>query len=97
MPDRLAALRARLVELDRVVVAFSGGADSAFLAWVAHDTLGAHRALAVTAVSPSLAPEEEAECRSLAEEWGLRDAPEPPQDTRQPRKAKRTDTPRLFG
>ena len=37
-----------------MVVAFSGGADSAFLAWVAHDTLGADRALAVTAVSPSL-------------------------------------------
>ena len=40
-----------------MVVAFSGGADSAFLAWVAHDTLGPERALAVTAVSPSLAGE----------------------------------------
>jgi pyridinium-3,5-biscarboxylic acid mononucleotide sulfurtransferase len=67
----LALLRARLRELDRVVVAFSGGADSAFLAWVAHDELGPSRARAVTAVSPSLAPEEEADCRSLADEWGL--------------------------
>ena len=75
LADRLEALRARLVELDRVVVAFSGGADSAFLAWVAHDTLGPERALAVTAVSPSLAPEEEHECRALAEEWGLRWTP----------------------
>src|SRR5205807_6196617 len=66
------ALRRRLASLERVVVAFSGGADSAFLAWMAHDTLGADRALAVTAVSPSLAPEEEADCRSLADEWGLR-------------------------
>ncbi|MDP9441190.1 MAG: ATP-dependent sacrificial sulfur transferase LarE [Actinomycetota bacterium] len=71
----LEQLRARLVELDRVVVAFSGGADSAFLAWVANDTLGSGRALAVTAVSPSLAPEEEDDCRVLAEEWGLRWAP----------------------
>jgi uncharacterized protein len=67
----LDALRDRLRELDRVVVAFSGGADSAFLAYVANDVLG-DRALAVTAVSPSLAPEEEADCRELAAEWGLR-------------------------
>lgn len=70
----LELLRARLRELDRVVVAFSGGADSAFLAYVANDVLG-DRALAVTAVSPSLAPEEETDCRELAEEWGLRWAP----------------------
>src|SRR5436305_1159464 len=68
----LDGLRRRLQELAPVVVAFSGGADSAFLAWVAHDTLGGDRARAVTAVSPSLAPEEEAECRELAGEWGLR-------------------------
>src|SRR5687768_18402563 len=67
----LDVLRARLRELDRVVVAFSGGADSAFLAYVANDVLG-DRALAVTAVSPSLAPEEETDCKALADEWGLR-------------------------
>jgi uncharacterized protein len=71
----LAALRAGLRELDRVVVAFSGGADSAFLAWVAHDELGPERAAAVTAVSPSLAPEEEQVCGALAGEWGLRWTP----------------------
>ncbi len=69
--EKLGALRERLSELDRVVIAFSGGADSAFLAYVAHETLG-DRALAITAVSPSLAPEEEQDCRELAEEWGLR-------------------------
>jgi uncharacterized protein len=72
MSARLDALSARLRELDRVVVAFSGGADSGFLAYVANDVLGPERALAVTAVSPSLAPEEEADCRTLADEWGLR-------------------------
>ena len=68
----LDALRARLHQLDRVLVAFSGGADSAFLAWVAADTLGPEAAPAVTAVSPSLAPSEAADCRALAAEWGLR-------------------------
>jgi uncharacterized protein len=71
MPD-VDVLRARLRELGRVAVAFSGGADSAFLAWVANDTLGRERTLVVTAVSPSLAPDEYADCESLAEQWGLR-------------------------
>jgi uncharacterized protein len=73
MPDAdLDLLRSRLDAHDRVVVAFSGGADSAFLAWVAHDTLGPERMMAVTAVSPSLAGFEHDDCVALADEWGLR-------------------------
>jgi pyridinium-3,5-biscarboxylic acid mononucleotide sulfurtransferase len=69
MPE-LADLEARLQSLERVVVAFSGGADSAFLAWVAQRTLGVG-ARAVTAVSPSLAAAERADCEALAREWEL--------------------------
>jgi len=65
-------LRERLQSLGSVVVAFSGGADSAFLAWVANDTLGRDRVLALTAVSPSLAGDERTDCAELAAEWGLR-------------------------
>lgn len=75
LDDKLSALQAELAQLGRVVVAFSGGADSALLAAVAHRTLGPAGAHAVTAVSPSLAGDEEADCRALAEEWGLRWTP----------------------
>jgi uncharacterized protein len=68
----LEGLRAGLKRIGPMVVAFSGGADSAFLAWVATDTLGAGQVHCVTAVSPSLAPEERADCQRLAAEWGLR-------------------------
>jgi pyridinium-3,5-biscarboxylic acid mononucleotide sulfurtransferase len=68
----LGALRERLAQLERVVVAFSGGADSAFLAWVAHDTLGPDQVAAVTAVSPSLPAYERDDCAALAAEWDLR-------------------------
>lgn len=66
---QLEALRTRLEQLSPVVVAFSGGADSALLAWVARDTLGPERAMAVTAVSASLAASELSDCRALAREW----------------------------
>jgi len=51
------ALRARLAALDTVLVAYSGGTDSAFLAWVACQVMGS-RMLAVLADSPSLPRQE---------------------------------------
>jgi pyridinium-3,5-biscarboxylic acid mononucleotide sulfurtransferase len=47
-------LQAELRQLGRVLVAYSGGVDSAYLAWMAHRVLGAGM-LAVIADSPSLA------------------------------------------
>lgn len=58
------ALLRRLTELSSVIVALSGGTDSAYLAWAAHRALG-QRALAVTAVSPSFAPHD----RSIVDDF----------------------------
>lgn len=67
----LARLRERLAGEHRVVVAFSGGADSALLAFAAADALGPG-ALAVTAVSPSLAAAERRAAREFAAEHRIR-------------------------
>jgi len=52
--SRRVALDTRIRTLGRTLVAYSGGVDSAFLAWAAHQVLGADM-LAVIADSPSLA------------------------------------------
>ena len=72
MSSELDALRRVLGSYERVVVAFSGGADSSLVARVATDVLGRDRVLCVSAVSASLSPEERADCAALATEWGLR-------------------------
>jgi pyridinium-3,5-biscarboxylic acid mononucleotide sulfurtransferase len=69
--EKLTRLRDLIGGLDAAVVAYSGGADSAFLADVAHEVLGA-RAEAVTAVSPSLAPDERGAAGKLAADRGWR-------------------------
>src|SRR5258706_8020133 len=66
-----AELLARLVELPSLLIAVSGGADSAYLAWAAHRALGA-RALSVTAISPSYAAHDRAELEKFVAHAGVR-------------------------
>jgi uncharacterized protein len=69
--DRSDVLKSIIAELPGAVVAYSGGADSAFLADVAHQVLGS-RMTAVTAVSESLAPDERKQAADLARARGWR-------------------------
>ena len=71
LDDKIARLRRLLADLQRVVVCFSGGVDSGYLLAEAVGVLG-ERAVALTAVSPSLAAEEGDAARKLAEQVGAR-------------------------
>ena len=64
-------LEQTLSSLERVVVAYSGGVDSTFLAKMAYDALGG-QAMAVTAVSPSLARAERDDAARFAAQIGIR-------------------------
>jgi uncharacterized protein len=68
---KLARMRERLSELGSALVAFSGGVDSTFVLQVAVEVLG-QRAVALTAISASVAPEERLAAMRLAELLGAR-------------------------
>ncbi|MBU8894524.1 ATP-dependent sacrificial sulfur transferase LarE [Corallococcus sp. H22C18031201] len=68
---KLEAMREALRAQGSALVAFSGGVDSTFVLKVAVEVLG-DRALALTALSASVAPEEEKEARDLAARLGAR-------------------------
>lgn len=75
-PDHLLAakeetLRRLFREMRSVVIAYSGGVDSSYVAYVANDELG-DRALCVTGESESLPVYQRAESTKLADEFGFR-------------------------
>ena len=69
--DKLKLLKEILAEMGSALIAYSGGADSSFLAFVANEVLG-QRALAVFEYSPVCPPEERDEAQRLARKLGIR-------------------------
>jgi pyridinium-3,5-biscarboxylic acid mononucleotide sulfurtransferase len=68
--EALGALRQRIASLPAAIVAYSGGVDSALVAAIAAEQLG-DRALAVTGISPALAPHLRSEAQQQASWMGI--------------------------
>jgi uncharacterized protein len=76
LDERVAIEKQRLLfdslgRVDSLLVALSGGADSAYLAWAAHQVLG-ERALAVTALSASFSRHDREQTERFVRATGLR-------------------------
>jgi len=65
------ALLDALEHMGSVIVAYSGGADSAYLAWAAHRAVG-NRAVAITADSASFPESHKQDAETFARNWGIR-------------------------
>lgn len=70
LTEKFEQLRALFTEMEQALIAYSGGVDSTLVAKIAYDLLG-DRALAVTAVSPSLLPEELEDAKIQAATIGI--------------------------
>lgn len=70
MDQKLRQLQEIFAQMERALIAYSGGVDSTLVAKIAWDILG-ERALAVTAVSPSLLPEALEEAKIQAAYIGI--------------------------
>ena len=68
--EKLEQLKDLFTEMEQALIAYSGGVDSTLVAKIAYDVLG-DRALAVTAVSPSLLPEELEDAKIQAATIGI--------------------------
>ncbi len=69
--EKLSQLTKQLTRLGKVIVAFSGGVDSAFLLKVAVDTLGKDNVLACIGVSPSLSAHQHKQAKALARQFDV--------------------------
>jgi len=70
LTKKLEELKNIFTEMEKALIAYSGGIDSTLIAKIAYDILG-DRALAVTAVSPSLLPEDLEDARIQAAVIGI--------------------------
>ncbi|MEM7555683.1 MAG: ATP-dependent sacrificial sulfur transferase LarE [Cyanobacteria bacterium P01_A01_bin.84] len=71
LTEKLEQLKTIFAQMQQALIAYSGGVDSTLVAKIAYDILG-DRALAVTAISPSLLPEELEDAKIQAATIGIK-------------------------